>query len=429
MLRLDESLEDTAGAGRVDRKNRPLLLLIGSGGQIWREYILKSVGHSYDLWLFAPKEPGWESRYLKGNTIVDTLDARAAVEAAVRLGESAPIAGVLCYDEIRVPVAASVAEALKLPGANVDGVRACRDKHLGREALAAAGVAQPVSRAVASLDQARDAARAIGYPVVLKPRALAASVGVVRADGPKALESAYAEASEAHFDEIPRDEAWVLVEEYLDGPEISVESACADGRVTPLFIARKSLGFPPHFEEIGHTVSANDPLLDDPEVRRVLQEAHTALGLDTLVTHTELRLTRTGPRLVEVNARLGGDLIPYVAQLATGIDYGMVAADLVAGGEPAMTPVRSGTAHVQFLYPEHDLDVTTLTVDGDHALPPGVHEVTLMAAPGRRLRLPPRDHVAGRYAYVVTTGESRDECLAAVPSAARLVHLAGDPVA
>ncbi len=399
---------------------------MGSGGQLWREYILKSVADFYDLWLFAPKEPTWESRYLRGNTIVDTLDAFESIEAAVRLTESVEMAGVLCYDEIRVPIAARMAEELKLPTANAEGVLACRDKHLGRQALAAAGVAQPVSRAVASLEEAREAAGAIGYPVVLKPRALAASVGVVRADGPEALDSAYSEAAAAYFDEIPRDRAWVLVEEYLDGPEISVESVCHNGRVTPMFVARKALGFAPHFEEVGHTVSADDPLLHDPEVRRVLQEAHTALGLDTLVTHTELRLTRTGPRLVEVNARLGGDLIPYAARLATGVDYGMVAADLAAGGRPDVAPVRTASAHVEFLYPEHDLDVTSLTVEEE--LPAGVHEVTPMAEPGRRLRLPPRDHVAGRYAYVVTTGVSPQECADALRAATPLVRLAGTPV-
>ncbi|MFD0426149.1 ATP-grasp domain-containing protein [Streptomyces parvus] len=387
---------------------------------------MKSVADSYDLWLFAPKEPTWESQYLRGNTIVDTLDAFESIESAVRLAESVDVAGVLCYDEIRVPVAAMMAEELKLPTANAEGVLACRDKHLGRQALAAAGVAQPVSRAVASPEEAREAAGAIGYPVVLKPRALAASVGVVRADGPEALESAYSEAAAAYFDEIPRDRAWVLVEEYLDGPEVSVESVCRNGRVTPMFVARKALGFAPHFEEVGHTVSADDPLLHDPVVRRVLQEAHTALGLDTLVTHTELRLTRTGPRLVEVNARLGGDLIPYAARLATGVDYGMVAAALAAGAQPDVTPVRTASAHVQFLYPEYDLDVTSLTVEEE--LPTGVHEVRLMAEPGRRLRLPPRDHVAGRYAYVVTTGASPEECADALHAAKPLVHLAGTPV-
>ncbi|MGW8357647.1 ATP-grasp domain-containing protein [Streptomyces wedmorensis] len=399
---------------------------MGSGGQLWREYILKSVADSYDLWLFAPKEPTWESRYLRGHTIVDTLDASEAIESAVRLAQDVQIAGVLCYDEIRVPIAAMMADELKLPGANVEGVRACRDKYLGRQALAAAGVDQPVSHAVASLEEAREVARGTGYPVVLKPRALAASVGVVRADGPEALESAYSEAAEAYFDEIPRDRAWVLVEEYLDGPEVSVESVCRDGRVTPMFVARKALGFAPHFEEVGHTISADDPLLHDPAVRRVLQEAHTALGLDTLVTHTELRLTRTGPRLVEVNARLGGDLIPYVARLATGVDYGMVAAALATGAEPDVTPRRTASAHVQFLYPEHDLDVTSLTVGEE--LPAGVHEVGLMVEPGRRLRLPPRDHVAGRYAYVVTTGTSPEECAEALRAATPLVHLTGTPV-
>jgi len=74
----------------------------------------------------------------------------------------------------------------------------------------------------------------------------------------------------------------------------------------PFCLARKQLGAPPYFEEIGHVVDATDPLLSDPALLAVLSDAHRALGVADGVTHTEIPAHRRGPVIIEVNARLGG---------------------------------------------------------------------------------------------------------------------------
>ncbi|MBR7837435.1 ATP-grasp domain-containing protein [Actinospica durhamensis] len=127
----------------------------------------------------------------------------------------------------------------------------------------------------------------------------------------------------------------VLVEEYLDGPEVSGDSVCIDGRVTPLVLAHKQLGFVPGFEEVGHIVQADDELLSGGALPAVLQGAHEALGLTRAMTHTELRLTSSGPRVLEVDARTGGGMIPRLGQLVTGIDLGRVSAELAVGADGA----------------------------------------------------------------------------------------------
>lgn len=404
---------------------KPLLLVVGSSDQAWREYMMASLADRCRLHLFSATAPTWETPYLAGHDLVDTLDSNAMIDIASRHRER--FAGVITYWETRVVAVAEIALAFGLTASPVAAVRACRDKYLGRQLLKAAGVPQADSLAIASLDEARAAASQIGFPVVIKPRALSSSSGVMLARTPAEVAVAYQHASLAWFAGVPSYPQPILVEEYLDGPEISVDSVCRDGYVTPLFIARKRLGFPPAFEETGHIVWADDPLFADEAVREVLQDAHTALGLTAAMTHTELRLTRTGPKVVEVNARTGGGLIPYLGQIATGIDLGLVAADLATGADPDLRLAKKSVAGVRFLYPEHDLSVTSVTVDRGR-LPAKVKDVRVLASPGQQLRLPPRDTVHCRYAAIIAQGRTMAQCSAALDRAAEAVAIHGTPL-
>src|SRR5439155_2829859 len=120
---------------------------------------------------------------------------------------------------------------------------------------------------------------------------------------------AYEIAQAASFAGSPCFEGGALVEEYLTGPEISVDGAVRDGRFEPFFLAHKQIGPAPYMEEVGHALNGADLLLRDDALLAMLRTAHRALGVGTGVTHTEVKLTDRGPAIVEVNARLGGDLI------------------------------------------------------------------------------------------------------------------------
>lgn len=409
--------------------NTPVLLLVGSGAQRFREYILRSVSTRYRLWLFGSHEATWEKPYIVGSTVVNTLDAEATVAAARTLAEEVPFAGVLCYDELSLVPAAGAARALGLPGSSPEAIAACRDKHRGRRLLTDAGVAQPASVAVSTLEEALEAAASIGYPVVIKPRALAGGNGVIRIDGPDGLKEHFAVTAQANFGDSTRyKEHGVLVEECMTGPEISIDAVYQGGAVVPLALARKQLGFAPSFEETGHTVDAQDPLLADAALFGMLAEAHRALGLDHLVTHTEVRLTPNGPRIVEINARLGGDLIPYIAGLANGIDAALAAADACSGTPVAAQREASGHAAIRMLYPPHDLEFAGIEVDRS-GLPPEIHEISPAVDPGTRLRLPPRDHASrSRYGYAIATGADEESCRRALDRVEELATVNGTPL-
>jgi biotin carboxylase len=264
-----------------DLFDEPLLIVYGSGGRLYREYLVRSAAQRYGLWLMTTAQPTWQLPYLVGYTVVDTLSPDSAIRAAVELADQRPVAGVWCYDEVRLCQAAEVATALDRPTSPPDAVLACRDKRLSRARLDAAGVPQARSICVADLPSARVAAAEIGYPVIVKPRGLAGSEGVVLVRREDDLAEGVAAALRADFAEVPRFDEGLLVEEYLDGPEISIDAVVLDGAVRPLFIARKQLDHGDTFEETGHAVSAGDPLLTDPVVCDVLTRAHAALGSAT----------------------------------------------------------------------------------------------------------------------------------------------------
>ncbi|MFE3325120.1 acetyl-CoA carboxylase biotin carboxylase subunit family protein [Streptomyces sp. NPDC059176] len=405
---------------------KPLLLLIGSSGRRSREFILRTVSRRYALWLLQPAPVTWEEPYVVGSTPVDNTRPEPLVEAARQVAAEHEVTGVFCYDEGLVSPAAHVAQALGLPGNSPEMVAACRDKNATRNVLERAGVAQPASIGVRSLAEAREAAEKLGFPVVLKPRGLAGGMGVRRADGPDDVESAYRAASGASYPGVPVFEVSVLVEEYVDGPEISVDAVFFEGECTPLTLARKQVGLAPFFEEVGHEIDGGDPLLSDPQLIEALRASHAALGFHTGVSHTEFRLTPNGPYLMEVNARLGGDMIPYLGELATGVDVAMAAADVAAGRRPETAPTRRRAAAITFLYPEQDVEIESVTVHEDR-FTPDVHSADAMTDPGAVLRLPPRGYIS-RYARVVSVADSMERARAALLKAPEIVELAGRPV-
>lgn len=150
--------------------------------------------------------------------------------------------------------------------------------------------------------------------VVVKPVDRSASAGV-------SLVSDRAGSQEA-FMEAKRESGTgkVLVEQYVDGPEFSVESIAIEGRQKAFAVTRKLLGARPHFIELGHSVPAALPSDVRYELMNLAEMANDALGITTGVSHTEIRLGVDGPVVIEVNARPPGDRIVDLLGLSTGIN-------------------------------------------------------------------------------------------------------------
>jgi biotin carboxylase len=409
-----------------------VLVVVGSGSQPYREYLLSAWARRR-VWLLDQAPAGWPEPYLAGSAVVPrirtsrlTSDVEALVEEVERIGAAHTVAGLITYEEMLVAATARAAARVGRPGLSVDGAENCRDKRRTRELLTAAGLPQPAFRHVAGSSEALRAAEAIGYPVVVKPLGLGGSIGVVKADRPGAVPGAYTLASEAaRFGHIAHS-GGALVESMLDGPEASIDGAVQDGEYRPMFAARKTVGQDPFFEETGHLVDPADPLLTDAGLLEMLRQAHRALGVRDGVTHTEVKLTAaSGPVIVEVNGRLGGDFIPLLGRLATGVDAAAVAADAATGVPACWQAQRGAVAGVRFCYPPADGIVREVRLPPPGSVA-GLVRARELAPPGTLLRLPPRGFVS-RYACVICAAPDVAGCRAALDEAVAAVSVVLEP--
>ncbi|MEO6502394.1 MAG: ATP-grasp domain-containing protein [Jatrophihabitantaceae bacterium] len=392
---------------------RKRLLLIGSGVALYREYALRSVAGKADIVLVAKSAPTWEAPYCADSVVMDLDDFPAALE---RLRTST-VDAVLTFDERYVELSAQLTELLGMPGPSAAAVRAVKDKSELRALLQRENVGAVRFGVAHSIEQAREIVAEIGLPVVLKPRALGGSIGVRLVSSSDQLESAFDNAASARAGIVRSRYDGVLIEEYIDGPELSVDSVVYGGVVTPMVMAEKEIGPAPYFEEIGHIVPPRPELALPAEAIEMLQRAHEVAGLDDVVTHTELRLSSRGARIIELNARQGGDLIPYLGLLAHGVDLAGAAADLALGVAPDLSRAERGTAAVRFLCPDHDLRVHSIGLAkpiGDLA---SLDTFVPLCEPGAELLLPPRGYMS-RMAALVCHADTRQSCLRALQEAA-----------
>lgn len=178
-------------------------------------------------------------------------------------------------------------------------------------------------------------------PVVVKPTTLSASRGTYLLTDAADLPS-WGETLAAYSYDGP-----LLVEEYLRGPEFSVETLTVRGEHHVIGVTRKLLGPLPHFVERGHLFGA-PATTETSRVAALAVELLDAVGYQCGPAHTEIILTGDGPRIVESQARLGGDKIPDIIEIATGFDIKRAMFGTLAGRAPH--PHRADSiGHIAYL--------------------------------------------------------------------------------
>lgn len=386
----------------------PTVIIVNPGGELYRRYCLELAASAYPVAVITPAPLTWETPYVVDHEVADVHSPQSLRDAARALALRNHVAGVLTWDEYALVPTAQIAEDLGLPGNSPAAAAACRDKATSRSLMAASTVPSARFAAVTAFHEAAAAAKEIGYPVVLKPASHAASIGVIRVDSPGELAAAWKFTTAGASEQGPEGTG-VLVEEYLSGPEISVECVTYQGHTQAVALTHKTLAFAPLFEEIGHTVTAQDPLLKT--VAPIAADAVRALGVTDGVQHVEMRLTHTGPAIIEVNGRIGGDHIGKLVLLATGIDLPRAAADVAIGRRPDLTPTRNSAAAITILYPPATGTLTArqLPSSVEHGTP-WLHQTGWFKEVGDAVAIPPEgDLDDARIGFAIVTGATGDD--------------------
>jgi biotin carboxylase len=237
---------------------------------------------------------------------------------------SNPVQAVVPLGDAATRTAALVCQALGLPYNSPEAVEGCRDKFRARELMQAAGLPVPWFAKFSIHDDPRAALDKIKFPCVVKPLALSASRGVIRADNEEEFIAAFERVAallsrpdiQAHKDDATD---WLLAEGYLPGREFAVEALLTRGelRVLALFDKPDPLEGP-FFEETIYVTPSRQDAATQTELVATVEHAARALGLTHGPVHAELRLTPDGPRLLEVAARNIGGLCSLAVRFQTG---------------------------------------------------------------------------------------------------------------
>ncbi|MFD7334994.1 ATP-grasp domain-containing protein [Streptomyces violascens] len=345
---------------------------------------------------------------------VDTNDEGALLRAATRLHAEGGLAGVLPGFEFYVPVVARIAAGLGLAGLAEESVDQVRDKTSMRRRIDAAGLRAPRHAPAASPAELQAAAGHVGFPCVLKPADSAGSIHVSRADNLAELRAAYRIlADDQRLDLGRRLDGRVLVEEYLDGPEVSVEGyVSAAGQITIVAVTSKLLGPEPYFVELGHIVQADLTGTQRRAVESYVTDVVAALGVTVGPFHCELRLLADGPVLIELGARMGGDHIPELVEIATGVSLPHLAVAAHVGLDPRDVPLgapRAKHAAIRFFTaPGRTRYRTARGLDALRARP-DVLDAELYLRPGDEI--PPDHDFRCRIGHALYTADSYADAL------------------
>lgn len=260
-------------------------------------------------------------------------------EEMLRVAREEKIDGVIhpC-SEVSMSVMGRINDELGLSGISKEQAIRATNKHLMREAFEAGNAPSPKSILTESAEDAWIHLQNdfTDTDAILKPSRNSGSRGIAKVtrDIPK---DDFIKAYNVALDE-SRDKS-VLIEQFIEGPEFSIEIIVWKGKVNVLTVTDKKTTEAPHFVELGH----NQPSCRTAEEVEMLKAAAIAgvkaLGVDNCACHAESKLMNGKAYLMEIGARMGGDFISTVlTRLSTGVDMIAAAVNCALGIDPVLKP-------------------------------------------------------------------------------------------
>jgi biotin carboxylase len=352
---------------------------------------------------------------------VDLRRPERAADAIVGLAGRVGLDAVVAVDDGGVAAAALAGERLGLPHNPPAAAAATRDKLAMRRAFHAAGIPQPGFRVLAPGDDPG----AVELPAVLKPVALSASRGVIRADEPAAARAAEARIRAILADAGEDPAGPILAETYEPGAEVAVEALVRGGALEVLAVFDKPDPLEgPYFEETIYVTPSRLPAERLGRVEATAAAAAAALGLREGPVHAELRLDGDRIRVLELAARSIGGLCSRALRFGAGISLEEVILRHALGlplGDHARERAASGVMMLPIRRAGTLREVRGL--DAARALP-GVSDVRITIAPGRPVvPLPEGDRYLG---FAFARGETAAEVEAALRAAEAVLDVVLD---
>lgn len=369
-------------------------------------YVLNGLG-TPDFW---PAD-----RYrIAGSKHIDDIVAAARAWHAVEHFD-----GVLTFSESAVISVAVVAEALGLPSVGLEAARTSRNKFLMRQAYERHDVPRPRFRLVPDLPSALETAAEFGYPVILKPTLGGASNFVFRIDSPDELTLRFPQAQEGiqrmvwfvmEADGVDLGPAGLLIESFLEGPEMLMEAVIWDDEVyLGSIVDRVTVEGSTFDDDVHHAPTSLSPE-KIAAVHRAVTAAARAQGLRRSALHAEIRFHHGEPHLLEIGLRPGGGGLDYFSRISAGHCPIRAVRDIARGVKPDVHHYRptgvhtAGTCLISGPGVVEQITVPDAVAENDK-----VFFLKVTAKPGDLIRRPPDgNNILG---FLCTTGTSFEDAM------------------
>ena len=239
--------------------------------------------------------------------------------------------------EVSMNVMGRINDELHLSGISEEQAFRATNKHLMREAFEKYGAPSPKSRCFTDVEIAWGSfCTDFTGACILKPSRNSGSRGIAKieegidgAEFEKLFETAKGESRDKQ----------VMLEQFIEGPEFSIEIIVWNGQVNVLTVTDKKTTEAPHFVELGHNQPSCYPSEMVEKIKAAAVAGVKALGVNNCACHAEVKVQNGEPYIMEIGARMGGDFISTVlTKLSTGVDMIAAAVNCALGIEPCLQP-------------------------------------------------------------------------------------------
>ncbi|MHB1948954.1 MAG: ATP-grasp domain-containing protein [Gammaproteobacteria bacterium] len=383
------------------------ILLVNASDEKNLPKVLEIKKQGLTLTLAGGTFPEWIRPYVDLYIECNLKDIEGTLATLKKINEKNPFHGAITFWDREVEITAAITDYFKLPGPSINAIKNAKNKFLMRSMLAKNNIQQAKFFSVATLVDLEKAAENLGYPFIFKPVAASASAGVFKIENHQQLTECF-----QSIKSFIKPDFWLypdlfIAEEYMSGNEVSVEGVVNQGKVHFAGITQKWKTLD-NFVEWQHCFPAQLSTQKENQILEYTKQCLAAVELDNTAFHVELIDHNDEIKMVEINARMGGDFITSDLLPLCNTNIAKAAIQTSLGLECHIDPPQNH-ACVRFLLTNEEGKLTTFnnTTSNDGS----VKKFGQLKQVNDDILLPPSKFADNRLCYVITQDEVFENCI------------------
>ena len=395
-------------------KSKKVMILGASILQLPAIQQAKAMGYKVIVVDMNPNAIGFQEDGIE-KEIISTIDINAVLEAAKRH----EIDGIMTLaSDMPMRTVAAVAKEMGLVGITDETALKATNKAVMRQALQEHQVPIPKFFKVSNKEEYLQAVAQFTNAFIVKPADNSGSRGIFKIEDLNDRKT----ISEAYVYSCQQSRGGdVVVEEFMHGPEVSVETLTINGICHVIQITDKLTTGAPHFVEMGHSQPTGLDAVTAQRIREVAVAANKAVGITNGPSHTEIIVTEDGPKIVELGARLGGDCITtHLVPLSTGVNMVECCIRIALGEQPDIQPKYSKGSAIRYFKQKPGVVKTIAGMDKASTIY-GVQQISIVHGIGEKITA--IDSSAARMGFVIAQSDSPNAAVEICEEAIRKIRI------